>query len=447
MRALFTSMTLRGRALLAAGLATALSAVAIGEDDLLRLAVVLIVLPLLCAGYVAAMGIRIRAQHVLSETRVPVGVPVDVDIDVATIGRIPAGTFMCEDTLSPALGVSPRVTFRGASARAQVRLHYTCTPDRRGQHSVGPLAITVADPFGLAERTAYSADSTSVLGLPLVERVPPVLLNSGWATGSQTQTRLLSGRGQDDFSIREHNPGDGLRKVHWRTSARMGKLMIRREEQLQESRAAIFIDDRTSAHRGADQHSTYERAVSLAASAGSALMGTGFRVRVFGANGELGVDADAWSAPVLVDHLALSTPTARKDLGAGTTALRNAREDGLLIALLGDLTTGDAAELAGNRSGAHLSVAVLLDVVTAVQTGAADRSTGRTASAVRVLHQNRREVRELLEARGWWIIELAAGQTLVAAMAGGVVEPGSQNAARTAIDDPVAEPAGRIPSP
>lgn len=411
MREAFGALTLRGRCLLAAGLTTALSAFFIGEDDLLRVAVVIAVTPLLCVVYVALSKVKLTAEHQVSARQVPVDTPVEVSIVVRTGGNIPAGTLLCEDSVSPGLGTAPKVRLSGSLTRTGVRLHYTCTPSRRGRHQIGPLRLSVADPFGLTQVTHTSSTYTSVLGLPRIELVPPVWLNSGWASGGHAETRSLSGRGEDDFSIREHNPGDGMRKVHWRTSARMGKLMVRREEQLQEARAAVMIDDRRSAHRGEGQGSTFERAVEVTASISVALMQTGFNLRLFGSRGERHTDSDTWTAMSTMEHLALAQTQDRANLIEGIEGLRDAREDGLLVAVLGDVTAQEAALLAQNRTGHHASVAILLDVA------GADELTEEPGQDLIEVRVRRRDVSQLLTSRGWKVIELANGEELAVAMA------------------------------
>ena len=53
-----------------------------------------------------------------------------------------------------------------------------------------------------------------------------------------------------DVIVREYRLGDDLRRVHWRSSARAGELMVRREEQPWQSRCTLMVDNRASAHRG-----------------------------------------------------------------------------------------------------------------------------------------------------------------------------------------------------
>ncbi len=79
--------------------------------------------------------------------------------------------------------------------------------------------------------------------------LPPAGLGGDWAGGGETAGRAAAA-GSDDASTREYRHGDDLRKVHWRSTARVGELMVRREEQPHQSRATLLLDTRSRAHRG-----------------------------------------------------------------------------------------------------------------------------------------------------------------------------------------------------
>src|SRR5438105_13844791 len=73
--------------------------------------------------------------------------------------------------------------------------------------------------------------------------------------------------GIDFFALREYEMGDDLRRVHWRSTARTGELMLRQDEMPWESRATILLDNRPSTHSG----DSFERAVEAAASIATAM--------------------------------------------------------------------------------------------------------------------------------------------------------------------------------
>ena len=86
--------------------------------------------------------------------------------------------------------------------------------------------------------------------------------------------------------MREYRRGDDLRRVHWRSSARVGELMVRREEQPWQSRATVFLDNRGTSHRGQGAACSLEAAVSAAASIAVHLTHRGYTVRLVTASGD-----------------------------------------------------------------------------------------------------------------------------------------------------------------
>lgn len=95
---------------------------------------------------------------------------------------------------------------------------------RRGRFDVGPTLLEVADPFGVYRRTLAQRSQTSVLVVPRVHAVPQaaVVLNTHAESGTERA-------GSDTFeSVREYVVGDPQKLVHWKASARAGKLMVRR---------------------------------------------------------------------------------------------------------------------------------------------------------------------------------------------------------------------------
>src|SRR5947209_9048920 len=91
-------------------------------------------------------------------------------------------------------------------------------------------------------------------------------------------SRSIATAGEDDAATREYRLGDDLRRIHWRSTARRGELMVRREEQPWQSRAVLLLDCRQSAHQGDGPLSSFEWSVSAAASIGLHLAHGGFTV-------------------------------------------------------------------------------------------------------------------------------------------------------------------------
>src|SRR6202034_4718606 len=121
-----------------------------------------------------------------------------------------------------------------------------------------------------------------------------------------------------------------LQRVHWRSTARYGELMVRREEQYWRNTASLFLDTRSPS----SSTSMFELAVTAAASIGVHLAGEGFEARFVTSEGE--VPRQGSFRDTLLDTLAVLRPSRAVSLDAGVSAL--GAGGGQLIAVLGELT-------------------------------------------------------------------------------------------------------------
>lgn len=187
MRAGLRGLTTRGRSFLAAAIAAAISAIILGEKDLLRVAVLLAVLPLLAAAYVGRSRYKLACNRSLDPHRVPVGANSRVVLRLQNLSRLPTGTLLLEDRLPYALGSRPRVVLERLGAHQASSVAYTVRADVRGRYDVGPLVVRMTDPFGLCELTR-SFPSTDHLTV-----IPQVTLPSVRLPGS-TRAAATAGR-------------------------------------------------------------------------------------------------------------------------------------------------------------------------------------------------------------------------------------------------------------
>ena len=127
-------------------------------------------------------------------------------------------------------------------------LGYQVHGSRRGRHTLGPLRLRLVDPFGLVMRSASGADTVSLLVVPRVRPLGPGGPAGGHGGGGDGSRRSIAVHGEDDVSVREYRHGDDLRKVHWRTTARTGELMVRLEERPWRAQATLLLDTRSRAH-------------------------------------------------------------------------------------------------------------------------------------------------------------------------------------------------------
>ena len=135
----------------------------------------------------------------------------------------------------------------------------------RGLISIGPARAVRSDALGLLRRVRMWDEPILLHVHPRTVRVPFD------ATGFQldvegVSTGKLSSSDVSFHALRDYEPGDDRRAVHWQSTARMGKLIVRQYEETHRSHHVIVLD--TS--RDAWDHDTFETAVSVAGSLGLA---------------------------------------------------------------------------------------------------------------------------------------------------------------------------------
>jgi uncharacterized protein (DUF58 family) len=402
-------LTVRGRAFLAAGLSAGGVGVLLGQRDLLRVGILLAALPLVSAWVVVRTRYRLACTRRLDPPRVAAGETATVVLRLDNVSRLPTGLLLVEDRLPYALGSRPRFVLDRVEPRGTRSVTYTVRSDVRGRFTLGPLSIRLSDPFGMCElqRSFTSTDTFTVT--PAVTPLPDVQIGGEWSGSGESRARSVAAAGEDDVATREYRDGDALHRVHWKSTARQGELMVRREEQPWQSRATLLLDSRALAHRGEGTGASFEWAVSAAASVGVHLVRRGFGLRLLldTGGGISGIDhqVDGLGSDVeglLLDTLAVAQPSqseGTRDMGA---ALRRSG-DTLVVAVLGAVTPEEASELARVRHGSAAAVCVLLDVSTWTHLPAKVR-----AEATRAYD----DVATLLTQSGWRVVRARAGDDL-----------------------------------
>lgn len=157
--------------------------------------------------------------------------------------------------------------------------------EKRGRYAVGPVQLQSAFPLGLAQISRAGADSSASLiiypSLFAIEALPlkgcPRLIHRG-------ERSLPHGAGSSEYrSLREYQPGDPPRHIHWPSSARSNRLMVREFEPLAAAALAIALDCHPGAQAGEGCRSTFEIMVKVAASLARFATEQGLPLRLLGA--------------------------------------------------------------------------------------------------------------------------------------------------------------------
>jgi uncharacterized protein (DUF58 family) len=331
----------------------------LGAVEMLALALAALALLLGSAAWLAVgSGVDLTITRRVKPQRLQVG--ADGRIDITVENRAARGTplltatdFFDEGRRAARFLVPPLAP--AGTARAAYRV----PTRRRGRYRVGPLVVRAADPFGLASRSVATVGEVDVLVRPRVhDIVAPFAVGSRVSADTEAVARraVVSDLGDEFLTLREYAVGDDLRRVHWRSTARTGDLMIRQSEARWRSRAAIVLDVHPDGH----DHDSFEVAVEATASVVTRLVRLQRRVEVVtSAATVLGTGGDPRHD--LLDRLA-TVGTDRDDrLVPVLEQVRSHRRVDLVVAVLGRVG-GDVTRVLGALAGIDV-IAVLTQPV------------------------------------------------------------------------------------
>jgi uncharacterized protein (DUF58 family) len=159
-----------------------------------------------------------------------------------------------------------RVITVAAKSTRTWRVRSTIT--RRGLYSVGPVEITTGDPFGLFRHTRAFGRAQNVLVFPRAAElanfhVPPASLPGEGRFRKRTHHVTPNASG-----VRPYESGDSFNRIHWRSTARTGDLMVKLFELDPASDVWVILDLHRDVHLGEGDDSSEEHAVGIAASVG-----------------------------------------------------------------------------------------------------------------------------------------------------------------------------------
>lgn len=268
------------------------------------------------------------------------------------------------------------------------RTTYTLDTSRRGAFLVGPLTLEQRDVFSLLERRRALGRALPLWVHPTVHAVsaPPGALARD-LDGPESSSAV---EGSIAFSgLRDYQPGDDLRQVHWRTTARTGTLVVRTHVDTSRPDVLLLLDDRHASHETDDG---FEEAVSLVASLAVGTMRAGFTARVELVSRTPFARGDATT---VLDELAAveRTDPAREVTSLGRAAQEASRGAGgsCAVAVLGPgaaLEIGDLSAL--QRRWRTVAAAVVSSTPMSGRTGGIELLAGTDAAALAAEWDRRR---------------------------------------------------------
>lgn len=259
-------------------LAFIVSGAAVQDVNLLFVLAAMMTGPLLFNWRFVAQAVRgVEVNRQLPQL-VYAGRPFRVEVHVEN-GRRRMGSWMLvvEDTIEPEATNGDRrrrrrktkvnVMLPFVAARRSGKGTYRATVPRRGKYRFGPLRVSTRFPLGLVKASSRVKRFERLVVCPRLGRLTPDWLREldSDRLGRHEMRRRHGPMDGDYYGLREWRPGDSKRWIHWRTTAKLGKLAVRQFEQQQNRDMALVLDLWEPDEPDDEDRARTELAVSLAA--------------------------------------------------------------------------------------------------------------------------------------------------------------------------------------
>jgi uncharacterized protein (DUF58 family) len=231
-------VTRRGRSVLALGLVVYLAAWAFGSRPLYPVASGLLLVSALAWAWVRAADRPMRVERRSPSHDHVEGDDVEQRVVAYPSGGLPPPTAALAESVGR-LG-DQRHVLRRQGRRLIVDYRLERLP--RGRYPFANSRIEIADPFGLQRRDVALPPLGALLVYPRIVALDRLFSEAGAHALDGRRLLLRRPTGFDLHSVRDYEHGESLRKVHWRTTARRGQLMVKELEDAPRDEIAVLLD-------------------------------------------------------------------------------------------------------------------------------------------------------------------------------------------------------------
>jgi uncharacterized protein (DUF58 family) len=173
---------------------------------------------------------------------------------------------IAREALHPGLAAHPLRTEIRLDKGHAATWSYDLLPRRRGTHAVGPLTVRVLGPWGLAwaQRDLLAGEPVRVFPQVRWEGRVGRLLMLAQRRELGLAPMRLRGLGGETYGLKEYRPGDSPSKIHWKSTARHGRLIAREETWERGRRLVILLDCARAMTSVQDERSKLDHALAAA---------------------------------------------------------------------------------------------------------------------------------------------------------------------------------------
>ena len=230
----------------------------------------------------------------------------------------------------------------------------------RGALRCGPLTGRRTDPLGLSARQHLLAGPVEILIHPRTVHLSPPAVGTAGDLGQFLRTAAFAQSGSEFHAMREYVPGDDIRRISWKASARSTNLMVKETVNEGLRRFTVLLDIDPASY----DEPAFERAVSAAASLIGAVSASGLELRLAAADADFrGPNAASlaahWLATVQPSSAAAPPPdSAATGDGLGVTVLVTGAASSAAAIIQRQRRGGEALVLVttAEPSGARLTI-------------------------------------------------------------------------------------------
>lgn len=269
---------------------------------------------------------RLAVRRLVEPSTVQAGDPTRVDIQIANVGPRRSPVLQLWEPVGATGGAT--MNLAPLKPRERSTAAYRLPTATRGIVHVGPMRARRRDVLGLASRTFTIPGRSELLVMPHHTPVRFPLGGSSGRLGSHLRLRAQGQTGSEFHSLRAYVPGDDLRRISWKASARGNDLIVKETALEGVKRCTVVLDTDPA------QPEAFELAVSAAASLITGAVTSGLTARLIATDLDLrGHDVAAqglrWLATVQPAARAEgSLPTLASGEGMGIVVVVSSSGDG-----------------------------------------------------------------------------------------------------------------------
>lgn len=225
---------------------------------------------------------QLQVHRELSDATVPAGQSVEVTLTVENRKPLPVPWLYCEDRVEDGLEVEGgTAALASLAAEQRLTLTYRVSAARRGLYRIGPSVTEASDPMGLVRRFKMDRRPEFLTVTPRV-----CGLGAGWPLGHNAIHRTPRRRSLFEdparfVGMRDYQPSDSIRRIHWRATARLRKLQVKTFEPAVLQGALLLVDGAPSG-----DEELFELTVTTAASVADYVLFEGQKVGLLSNGGD-----------------------------------------------------------------------------------------------------------------------------------------------------------------